>query len=213
MNNMNKAIFKEIYDKLKILFPNPQCELIFHDAYSLLVAVILSAQCTDKRVNQVMPNFLFNYPTVFDLAEADSEDVGQIIKSCGFYNTKSKNLIECAKKIVKNFNGVVPNNLKDLVTLNGVGRKTANVILSNIYGIPAIAVDTHVFRVSNRLGLSKSDNVIDCEEQLMKSIDRDYWSEMHYLLVLFGRYYCKAIKPICDGCLFIDICKEFRCKK
>jgi len=210
---MEKIYIESIYNNLKLLFPEPKCELIFHDAYSLLVAVILSAQCTDKRVNQVMPSFLLKYPTVYDLANADADNVGDIIKSCGFYNSKSKNLIECAKKIVNNFNGVVPSNLEDLITLNGVGRKTANVILSNIYNVPAIAVDTHVFRVSNRLGLSQSSNVMDCELQLMEVIDKKYWTEMHYLLVLFGRYYCKAIKPLCDGCKFINICKEKKCKR
>lgn len=210
---MRKINFKDIYDKLKILYPEPKCELIFHDGYSLLVAVILSAQCTDKRVNQVMPDFLFKYPTVYDLAKANIEDVGEVIKSCGFYNTKANNLVQCAKKIVEKYNGEIPSNLEDLTTLNGVGRKTANVILSNIYNIPALAVDTHVFRVSNRLGLSKSNNVYDCEIQLMKNIDKEYWIEMHYLLVLFGRYYCKAIKPLCDCCLFVDICKEKVCKK
>ena len=210
---MKDVNFKNIYNKLKILFPNPKCELIFHDGYSLLVAVILSAQCTDKRVNQVMPNFLLKYPTVYDLAKADVDEVGEVIKSCGFFNTKSFNLVECAKKIVNEFNGVVPDNMEDLISLNGVGRKTANVVLSNIYNVPAIAVDTHVFRVSNRIGLSKSNNVIDCEKQLMNNIEKNYWSEMHYLLVLFGRYYCKAIKPLCDKCILSDICKERVCKK
>ena len=203
---------KYIIDELNKLFPDAKCELEFNNPYTLLVSVILSAQCTDKRVNMVTPKLFEKYPTVFDLAKANQGDVEELIKPCGFYVNKAKNIINCSKQIVEKYKGAVPNKLEDLISLSGVGRKTANVVLSTAYNIPAIAVDTHVFRVSNRIGIASADNVDDCEKQLMQNFPKEKWLNLHQCLVLFGRYICKAQKPACENCVFKDICKENKCK-
>lgn len=205
--------YEIIYDDLKKKFNNAECELKYTNAYELLIAVILSAQCTDKRVNKVTPELFNKYPTPNDMVNADILELQRIIHSCGFYNNKSKNIIECCRDIVNKFNGEVPNNLDDLTRLSGVGRKTANVVLSTIYKVPAIAVDTHVFRVSNRLGLADAKNVDECEKQLMNNLPKELWSQMHYLLVLFGRYYCKSRNPNCENCTLKNICKEYICRE
>ena len=200
---------KEIIKKLLNDYPNPKCELDYHSNFSLLVAVILSAQCTDKRVNLVTPVLFEKYNDVYAVASANLQDVEQIIKPCGFYHNKAKNIIGCAKQIVSKYNGEVPNTREQLESLCGVGRKTANVMLSLAFNKPAIAVDTHVFRVSQRLGLSENPkNELDCEKQLMKVIDKKDWIKMHYILVLFGRYHCKAISPKCDQCCFANVCRR-----
>ena len=200
---------KEIIKKLLNDYPNPKCELDYHSNFSLLVAVILSAQCTDKRVNLVTPVLFKKYNDVYAIATANLEDVEQIIKPCGFYHNKAKNIIDCAKQIVSKYNGEVPNTREQLESLCGVGRKTANVMLSLAFNKPAIAVDTHVFRVSQRLGLSENPkNELDCEKQLMACIDEKDWTKMHYILVLFGRYRCKAISPLCNDCPFNKECKK-----
>lgn len=196
----------KIFDILKNKFPISQCELNFENNYQLIVAVILSAQCTDKRVNIVTPKLFEKYPTVQDLAKADIEELKDIIRSCGFYNNKSKNLIAMAKDVTNKFDGEIPSNYDDLVALAGVGRKTANVVMAVGFGKDAIAVDTHVFRVSNRLGI-KSKNPLECEKQLQKIFPKENWSELHYLLVLFGRYFCKAIKPNCENCELKEFCE------
>lgn len=196
----------KIYDILKNKFPIAKCELNFKNNYQLIVAVILSAQCTDKRVNIVTPKLFEKYPTVQDLANADIEELKDIIRSCGFYNNKSKNLIAMAKDVTNKFDGEIPSNYDDLVALAGVGRKTANVVMAVGFGKDAIAVDTHVFRVSNRLGI-KSKNPLECEKQLQKIFPKENWSELHYLLVLFGRYFCKAIKPSCENCELREFCE------
>lgn len=199
----------QIIKKLLNDYPEPKCELTFHSHFSLLVAVILSAQCTDKRVNSVTPVLFNKYKDVYELAKADVVDVEEIIKPCGFYHNKAKNIVECAKTIVDKFNGIVPSTREELESLSGVGRKTANVILSLAFNKPAIAVDTHVFRVSQRLGLCENPkNEFDCEKQLMKNIDKKDWTKMHYILVLFGRYQCKAISPKCSECPFIQVCRR-----
>ena len=197
-----------VYLELKKIFPNAMCELNFTSDYELMVAVILSAQCTDARVNTVTPILFKKYPTFKDLSRADILDVEEIIKPCGFFHNKAKNIIEASKQVCENFGGKLPNKMEDLITLAGVGRKTANVLLSNVFQTPSIAVDTHVFRVSNRIGLSKSGDVFTCERQLMNSIRKENWSEMHHLLVLFGRYHCKARKPACEKCPLKNVCKE-----
>lgn len=196
---------KQIFEILKNKFPAADCELHFNSNYELIVAVILSAQCTDKRVNLVTPNLFQKYPTIKDLANANEQELKEIIHSCGFYNNKSKNLIAMAKDVCQKYNGEIPSKYDDLVSLSGVGRKTANVVMSVGFGKDAIAVDTHVFRVSNRLGI-KSKNPLECERQLQKIFDKKDWSTLHYLLVLFGRYYCKAIKPECSNCELKDFC-------
>lgn len=197
---------KEIFDILKNKFPIAKCELNFNNNYELIVAVILSTQCTDKRVNLVTPALFKKYPSVKELANANRVELMSIIHSCGFYNNKSKNLIKMAQDVCKNFNGEIPSNYDDLISLSGVGRKTANVVLAVGFGQDTIAVDTHVFRVSNRLGI-KSKNPLECEKQLQKLFDKKNWSELHYLLVLFGRYFCKAIKPSCENCELKKFCK------
>lgn len=198
-----------VYSELTKLFPEAQCELSFKDEYTLLVSVILSAQCTDKRVNQVTPALFQKYPDVYALANAEPNELKEIIHSCGFYNSKAKSLIECCKDIVEKHNGKVPNTMEELIKLRGVGRKTANVVLSTAFGVPAIAVDTHVFRVSNRLGLSNAKDVRVCEKELMQVFPKERWSSAHHLMVLFGRYICKAQSPNCKDCPFKDICDCF----
>lgn len=196
---------KQIFEILKNKFPAADCELHFKNNYELIVAVILSAQCTDKRVNIVTPNLFKKYPTIKDLANANEQELKNIIHSCGFYNNKSKNLIAMAKDVCQKFGGEIPSDYDDLISLSGVGRKTANVVMAVGFGKDAIAVDTHVFRVSNRLGI-KSKNPLECEKQLQKIFDQKDWSHLHYLLVLFGRYYCKAIKPECSNCELKEFC-------
>lgn len=195
-----------IYETLKTVFGNRSCELDFTNNYELIVSVILSARCTDKRVNLITPELFKKYPTVYDLAVAKNEEVEKIIFSCGFYKNKAKSLISMAKDVVDKFDGEIPDNFEDLTKLSGVGRKTANVVCSVGFKIPAIAVDTHVFRVSNRLGLCDSKTPKECESALQKKFDKNLWGQMHHYLVLFGRYYCKSQNPQCKDCKFKSFC-------
>lgn len=196
-------------EHLKNLFPEPKCELNFGSAFELLVAVILSAQCTDARVNKVTAELFKTHNTPQQIANMDIKLLQQIIYPCGFYNNKSKNLIACAKSIVNDFGGNVPNNLQDLQKLAGVGKKTANVVWSVAFGGDAIAVDTHVFRVANRLGIGGGKTPQQVENALMKNFDKTEWSKLHHRLVLFGRYHCKAQKPDCENCGLKDLCKHY----
>lgn len=199
-----------ITNYLNKLFPDATCELNHSSAFELLVAVILSAQCTDARVNKVTEVLFKNYNTPQKLAEANQDEIERIIYSCGFYKNKAKNLIACSKDILKKFGGEVPNNLEDLQTLAGVGRKTANVVYSLWFKGDAIAVDTHVFRVSNRIPLAKGNTPFEVESGLMKIFDKSEWSKLHYLLVLFGRYRCKAKNPNCDQCELKQLCEFYK---
>ena len=193
-------------EKLDKMFPDARCELNYNKDYELLIATVLSAQCTDKRVNEVT-SVLFSKYNLEGLAKAKKSDIENIIRSCGSYTKKSSYIIDIANSLVKDCNGKVPNDRTYLENLPGVGRKTANVVLSNVYDIPAIAVDTHVERVSKRLKLAyKNDDVLTVEKKLMKKIPKDKWSKSHHQMVLFGRYICKAIKPECSNCLFKDEC-------
>lgn len=195
-------------DKLDKMIPNPQCELNYNRDYELLIATVLSAQCTDKRVNEVTSVLFSNYD-IYGLAKAKKSDIENIIRSVGTSSRKSEYVIKIAQSLVNNYNGVVPNDRAYLESLPGVGRKTCNVVLSNLFNVPAIAVDTHVERVSKRLGFAKKlDNVLTVEKKLMKKIPMVLWSRTHHQLVLFGRYICKAKKPECDKCLFFDECKS-----
>lgn len=196
-----------IFDYLDEILPNAKCELNYTKDYELLIAVMLSAQTTDKRVNEVT-SILFNkYSDLDKLKNADIEDIKNIIRPIGTFNKKSLNIISIAKEISKI--GYVPNNREYLEKLDGVGRKTTNVVLSNLYNEPYLAVDTHVARVSKRLGLAKqNDDVLTIEKKLYKKIPKDKVNKLHHQLVLFGRYYCKAIKPMCDTCKLKDICKK-----
>ena len=200
---------KRILDTLQQLYPNVECELIHNNAYELIVAVALSAQTTDVSVNKVTPILFAKYPSVYDLSFAKVEDVENCIKTLGLFRMKAKNIVNMSIKIVKEYNGVVPHKLKDLCTLDGVGRKTANVVLSVSYNIPTIAVDTHVDRIAKRLGFAKmNDDVLKVENKLKRKIDRNLWSDTHHRLIHFGRYFCTARKPKCYICPLIDICKE-----
>ena len=205
---MNKQKSKEILDILEQLIPNPICELNFNNIFELACAVSLSAQTTDKRVNEITPILFNKYPDVYALANADLNDVLNIIKPLGFANSKSLNLINMSKMLIKEYNGEVPNKLEELEKLPGVGRKTANVILAVGFNIPAFPVDTHLIRMSHRLGYAKkSDSVLEIEKKYTKYIDKNYWNKAHHLLLLFGRYHCKAINPKCENCKLINYCK------
>lgn len=203
-----KERYEEVLKRFEQEMPWPETELHFQNPYQLLVAVILSAQCTDKRVNQYTPAFFQDFPTPQKLAEASPEEVYEHIKSISYPNNKTKALLGMARTLVERFNGQVPCNIDDLLTLPGVGRKTANVILAVIYNQAAMAVDTHVFRVSNRVGLTNnSKNPLQTEKTLMRHIPADVVSKAHHWLILHGRYVCKARKPECEGCYLADICK------
>lgn len=206
---MEKIDSKEICEKLDYLFPEVECELKFNSTYELLVAVILSAQCTDKRVNVVTNELFKEYNAPEKMLKLTQEELEQKIHSCGFYHNKAKNILSMSKDLIDKFGGEVPNDLDKLQTLAGVGRKTANVVYSEAFKGDAIAVDTHVLRVSNRLGLVKTDNPLKCELALMDIFDKDKWGKLHLQLVHFGRYVCKAIKPQCDNCLFKDKCQYY----
>ena len=193
---------------LKRLLPDAQCELNFSTTFELLVAVILSAQCTDKRVNQVTKELFKEFNAPQDFANLKQEDLEQKIHSCGFYRNKAKNIISASKDILQKFNGEVPQNYDELLSLAGVGRKTANVVSANAFGTNCIAVDTHVLRVSNRLGFTASQNPNICERDLTKRFKSDL-ANLHHRMVLFGRYYCKALKPECQMCELKNQCKYY----
>ncbi|HHU56367.1 MAG TPA: endonuclease III [Acholeplasmataceae bacterium] len=202
----------KLIEELEKLFPDAKCELNYTNTFELLIAVVLSAQTTDRRVNMVTRKLFTVYPDVYRLASAAQVDVENIISSLGLFRTKAENIIALSKKIVTNFGGEVPNTLEDLTTLPGVGRKSANVVLSEGFGIPAIAVDTHVARVSNRLGLVDSDDTYVIEKTLEEYFPKDDWHKGHNLLVHFGRYFCTAQKPNCLECPFNKVCPYYNKK-
>ena len=202
---------KMIEDYLDELFPNPRCELNYTKDYELLLATMLSAQTTDKRVNSVTEILFKKYPTLKSLSEANITDIQNIIRPIGTYHKKSENLIEIAKKLNKDYGETLPNNRDYLESLPGVGRKTANVVLSNIFNVPCIAVDTHVSRVSKRLNLAKEkDNPLQIEKKLNKKFKKEDLCKRHHQLVLFGRYYCLARNPKCPECKLKEICKFYK---
>ena len=202
-----KASF--IIDSLNNMFPDAECELIHHNDFELLIAVVLSAQTTDERVNSVTPMLFKKYKNAFELSKADLKDVEQIIKPIGLYHNKAINIINLSKQLVDKFNGKVPNNREDLESLSGVGRKTCNVVLNNCFDEPTFAVDTHVSRVSKRLKIAqKHDDVKKIEEKLMNYFPKDSWGKLHHQFIFFGRYKCKAIKPDCLDCPFEAICDK-----
>lgn len=200
----------KIIEYLDKLYPNANCELNYKKDYELLIATVLSAQCTDKRVNMVTKE-LFKKYDIFSLKDADLEDIKRIIKSVGTYTRKALYIKNIATRLVNDYNGIVPNDREYLESLSGVGRKTCNVVLSNIYNIPAIAVDTHVLRVSKRLNIaSLEDTVLETEKKLMKYFPKEKWSRLHHQLVLFGRYNCLSRKPKCSDCELKDYCKYYK---
>ena len=187
-------------------YPNAETALEYHNAYELLIAVILSAQCTDARVNMTTPTLFKKYPTAKDLAKARQEDVEKIIKSCGFFRMKARNIINCAKGLVENHGGDVPHEREALEALAGVGRKSASVVMSVVYEEAAIAVDTHVFRVSHRLGLTLGKTPRDVERDLETVVPRSDWRHAHHWLILHGRAICKAPVPLCGECPVNALC-------
>ncbi len=206
MKMMSKVLIIESY--LDELIPNPVCELEFNKDYELLIATMLSAQSTDKRVNKVTRVLFSKFPTLDDLRCADLNDLENIIRSVGSFRKKSVYIKGIVNRL-KEYDDVLPDSVDALKSFPGVGRKTANVVLSVIYNYPAIAVDTHVERVSKRLGLAKdSASVLEVENSLMKKFKKSSWSLRHHQMVLFGRYYCKAKKPLCSECKLLNICKK-----
>ncbi len=196
-----------IYNRLNELFPQAKCELNYRRPFELLIAVVLSAQTTDKAVNKVTTELFKKYPDVQELADAEENEIQTIIKSIGLYKNKAHNIILLSRKLIEKFDGHVPNNQADLVSLPGVGRKTANVVLAELYDYPAFAVDTHVSRVSKRLGISEDkDNVIETEKKLCAYFPKERWKKMHHLFIFFGRYKCHSKNPQCSDCPFTEIC-------
>ena len=198
-----------IIEKLEKMYPDADTELKFNSEYELLVAVMLSAQCTDKRVNQVTEKLFQNYNTPEKMLTLTQEELEKKIFSCGFYKNKAKNILKTSKTLVEKYNGKVPDNLNELQALDGVGRKTANVVGAVAFNIPAIAVDTHVFRVANRIGITNAENELNTELQLQKAIPKDKWLRVHHLIIWHGRRCCDARKPKCDECLLSAECKYY----
>lgn len=203
--------YKRIIEFFTVSMPNPQTELSYASPYELLVAVILSAQCTDKRVNMVTPPFFVRFPSAEVLAEGSIEEIFDLIKSISYPNNKAKHLLGMAQMLINNFKGEVPSDVDELQKLPGVGRKTANVIASVVFNKPAMAVDTHVFRVSKRLGLTpNAKNPLDTERILVKNFPEELIPKAHHWLILHGRYTCFARKPNCKECGLTDICSYYK---
>lgn len=202
-----------VMDILEKTYPSAKAELDFTNPLELLVATILSAQCTDVRVNKTTPVLFEKYKTAKDYAEADLEELMEIIRPCGFYRTKANHLIGAGRVMEESFQGQVPRTMEEIMTLPGVGRKTANVVLSNAFGVPGIAVDTHVFRVSNRIGLCNTDTPEKTEMALQKIIPKDRWSQSHHVLIFHGRRCCAARKPKCTVCPVSEQCLFWRKKQ
>lgn len=210
MDSIDRENHKKILELLEQHYTDAVTALDFANPFELLIATMLAAQCTDRQVNKVTEGLFQEYPGPREMAALTPEEMGQKIHSCGFYRTKSKNIIQTCKILMEQYGGQVPDNMESLTSLPGVGRKTANVVLSNAFGKDAIAVDTHVFRVSNRLGLADADNVLDTEKQLMENIPKKKWSRAHHWLIYHGRRICKARKPDCENCFLQSLCKYRR---
>ena len=204
---MNEKI---ILEKLKVAHPTAGCELNYTTPFELLVAVILSAQCTDKRVNVATSELFKVYNTPEQFASLTLEELKPYIFSCGFYNNKGSNIISMAKSLMEKFGGEVPRTLEELTSLAGVGRKTASVVLSVAFDIPAMPVDTHVFRVSRRIGLASGETVEKVERELMSRYPEKDWNAVHHTLIFQGRYVCKSQKPDCEGCAIKEECKYYK---
>jgi endonuclease-3 len=196
----------EILKRLELHYPDAKPALHFRNAFELLIATMLSAQTTDKQVNGVTEALFEKAPDAYAMLSLSQSELEGYIKSCGFYHTKAQNLLATCRILVDKYGGDVPKTMEELTTLPGVGRKTANVVLSNAFGVAAIAVDTHVFRVTNRLGLAKAKDVLETEMQLMRGIPKEKWSNAHHWLIWHGRKVCSARKPSCGACFLFDIC-------
>ena len=206
---MNKKKAESIIQKLDILYPQADTQLVFHNHFELLVSVMLSAQCTDRRVNAVTAELFKEYNTPEKMLMLTQEELEKKIFSCGFYKNKAKNILATSRILVSDYNGEVPGDWEALQKLPGVGRKTANVVASVGFGIPAIAVDTHVFRVSNRIGLTQAKDELHTELQLQKLIPKEQWLKVHHLIIWHGRYCCDSRKPKCDTCVLAEDCMYY----
>lgn len=208
-----KKTTKEIFDRMEKEYGRDlTCYLNHDDGWQLLIATIMSAQCTDARVNEVTKDLFVKYPSVKAFAEADLAELEEDIHSVGFYHNKAKNIIGCCRKILSDFGGEVPSDIESLTSLPGVGRKTANVIRGNIFCEPSVVVDTHVLRVSNKLGLVDTDDPVKAEFALMKAVDKDLWLYINHWFMAFGRTVCKAPRPKCEECYLKDICPTYKKK-
>ena len=206
MSKKNNTRTKKIRQILKVKYPEVKTQLNHKNAFQLLVATILSAQCTDRQVNSVTPKLFARLKTPKDFAKAPIKKIETLIHSTGFYHNKAKNIKNCAKELIDKFNGDVPDTLDELITLPGVGRKTANVVLGAVFGIPGMVVDTHVARISQRLGLTESKDPVKIEFDLMKIIPKDEWNDFSLWLIYFGRAVCNARKPDCPNCFLTHLC-------
>lgn len=203
MNRNNRRIF---FERLKAQNPNPTTELVYHSTFELLIAVILSAQTTDVRVNLVTPHLFKIANTPSKILSLGLEPLKELINSIGLFNSKAKHIIKACKILVEEYNSIVPNTREALEALPGVGRKTANVVLNTAFGLPTMAVDTHIFRVSNRTGLAKGKTPLEVEKNLLKNVPKEFLQDAHHWLILHGRYVCAARKPLCTDCIVRDLC-------
>ncbi|MBS5776948.1 endonuclease III [Finegoldia magna] len=206
---MSYEKINKILDDLDSLYPNAKAGLDFTTPFELLIATILSAQCTDVRVNKVTAVLFKEHNTPKTILDLGVDGLAKYIKSCGLYKTKSKNIINTCNVLYHDYDSKVPDTIDELMKLPGVGRKTANVVVSNAFGTPAIAVDTHVFRVTNRIGIVNEKDVLSTEKALMQEIPRDRWSKSHHLFIWHGRNLCKARNPRCEECILNDRCKFY----
>jgi endonuclease-3 len=204
-----KVRAKIIYRQLSKNYPNVRCELDYKNAFQLLVATVLSAQCTDKRVNQTTPALFKKYPNPQKMAKADLKDIQKLVKSTGFFRAKAKNIKGLSNKIMEEFDGKVPSNLEDLITLPGVGRKTANVVLGHAFGIPGITVDTHFGRLSRRFGWSKQNNPVKVEFEVGELIPQKEWTNLSQRMIWHGRRVCHSRKPACGACALAKLCPSY----
>lgn len=208
---MTKKNAIQMLEILKQTYPEATCSLDFTTPFEMVVAVMLSAQCTDERVNKVTPTLFKRCKTIEDFANIDIKELENLIRSCGFYKNKAKNIKLCAKQVIENYGGVVPNTMEELLTLAGVGRKSANVILLEAFGIAeGIAVDTHAKRISNKIGLSSQSDPEKIEQDLLKLFPKDYLKDVNHLFVWHGRNTCIARKPLCEKCTIKDYCKSYK---
>ena len=201
---MDSQTVMEVLGELEKLYPQAGAELNFTNPFETVIATVLAAQCTDKRVNIVTARLFPKYPDAKAMAQLTPEELEPMIQECGLFHTKARNIVELCRILVAKYDGRVPDTMEELVQLPGVGRKTANVVLANAFGKPAFAVDTHVFRVSNRIGLAHANNVEQTERQLMEAVPRDRWSHTHHLLIWHGRRCCTARKPACERCPIVQ---------
>jgi endonuclease-3 len=207
---LSKKDMNIVLNKLEKLYPNAECELVYNSPFELLISTILAAQCTDVRVNKVTSELYKEYNTPEKILELSQGELENKIRSCGFYSTKSKNILGTCKLLIENYDSLVPDERDELMKLPGVGRKTANVVISNAYNKPAFAVDTHVFRVSNRIGLANGKNVDETEKDLMKNIPKNLWTDTHHRIIFLGRRICKARRPLCEECPLKDECLYYK---